>query len=149
MNTSLFARNGIVRFIVPFLLSTLALVGQSIPASACTMQLTLHNDKSGQTNYITLTYKGVDGQTRDHVICQPVPPLQWADVSAEILVGQTMWLRYFHSSKCNPSSQFMSVNLPVPANPTFNHCWFNPDNVDTPNWSGCVNPSQTLAIQFS
>jgi hypothetical protein len=114
--------------------------------------LTIHNDKSDVNNYFTLTYIGADGQTKQHIVCQPIPPLNWIDVLSpsgtpvQILAGQTVWLRYFHSNQCNPSSMFLSVTLPIPAMPVNPHCWFNPDNTTTPNWSGCVNPSQTLPI---
>jgi hypothetical protein len=115
------------------------------------VELTVHNNMSGQINYLLLTYKGNHGKT-DHVFCQPIPPLNWVDVQsspgvpAEIQPGQTIWLRYFHSNKCNPSSRFLSVGLPIPAVPVYNHCWFNPDNTTTPNWSGCVSHPQVLRI---
>jgi hypothetical protein len=162
MNTSpllscLSAQNGLVCFVAPLLLSTLVLFGIVSPNIAYAnpsdlVGLTVHNDKSGQTNYITLTRKGDNGDPKDHVFCQPIPPLDWVDVQSlsgiamQAMPGQTMWLRYFHSPKCNPSSIFMSVNLPIPPSPVYNHCWFNPDNTNAPNWSGCVSPSQTLTI---
>ena len=118
------------------------------------VRLTVHNDKSNETNYFTITYKGNDGKTEEYVACQAIPPLSWVDVKSspdmpiEIPTGQTAWLRYFHSTKCNPSSMLLSVGLPIPAEPTYGQCWFNPDNITTPNWSGCVRFSQTLAIHW-
>lgn len=118
------------------------------------VRLTVHNDKSNETNYFTITYKGNDGKTNEHVVCQAIPPLSWIDVESspgmpvQIPAGQTIWLRYFHSDKCNPTSMFMSVGLPIPAQPTYNQCWFNPDNTTTPNWSGCVRYSQILPIYW-
>lgn len=145
----LFVRKGFVRFVAALLLSTLILVGVVDPRSAyaCTsVDLTVHNDTSGQTNYVRLTYKGIDGTPKDHLLCQSVPALNWQDLNIQAALGQTMWLRYFHSSACNPSSQFLSVNLPVPSQTAVAGCWFNPDNTNSPNWSGCVNPSQILSF---
>ena len=119
------------------------------------VMLTIHNDQSGVTNYFTLTYIGIDGQTNQHVVCQPIPPLNWVDVMSQpstpvqIPTGQNVWLRYFNNKQCNPSSRFLSVVLPIPAVPVSPHCWFNPDNTTTPNWSGCVKPSPTLPIDWS
>ncbi len=118
------------------------------------VKLTVHNDKSNETNYFTITFNGNDGQTKEHVFCQAIPPLSWigaqssSGVPAEVPTGQTVWLRYYHSAKCNPSSMFLSVGLPIPAEPTYNQCWFNPDNTVTPNWSGCVRYSQILPIHW-
>lgn len=112
--------------------------------------LTVHNDTSGQKNYITLT--GSKSNPNASAYCQPVPPLDWVDVEsspgipAKTPFGQAIWLQYFHSPTCDASSNFMSVILHIPTKPVYNHCWFNPDNITTPNWSGCVNPSQTLPI---
>ncbi len=117
--------------------------------------LTVHNDKSNVTNYFTLTYIGIDGQTQQHISCQPISPLNWVDVlsqsgtPAQIPTGQNARLQYFHSKNCNPSSMFLTVDLPIPAVPVYPHCWFNPDNITTPNWSGCVNPSETLPTDWS
>ncbi len=118
------------------------------------IRLAVHNDKSNETNYFTITYKGTNNRTNKHVICQAIPPSSWTDVESssgapvEIPTGQTVWLRYFHSAKCNPSSMFLSVNLPIPAEPIYGQCWFNPDNITTPNWSGCVPVSQILPIHW-
>jgi hypothetical protein len=118
------------------------------------VKLTIHNDKSNETNYFTITYKGDNGKINEHVVCQAIPPLSWInvesspDVPAKIPTGQTILLRYYHSAKCNPSSMFMSVNLPIPVEPTYNQCWFNPDNTTTPNWSGCVRYSQIIPIDW-
>jgi hypothetical protein len=145
----IFVRKIFVRFVAALLLSMLIVVGIVGPHSAyaCTgVDLTVHNDTSGQTNYVRLTYKGTDGNPKDHVLCQSVPALNWQDLNIQAALGQTMWLRYFHSSACNPSSQFLSVGLPVPAQTNAAGCWFNPDNINSPNWSGCVNPSQTLTF---
>lgn len=154
----LFARKGIVRFVTCLLLFTPALVSIVRPNSAYgnpsnLVGLTVHNDKSGQTNYIMITRDESDPYAP--AFCQSVPPLNWVDVesSPDVLAilraGQIIWLKYFHSPKCDPSSNFMSVGLPIPAMPVENHCWFNPDNTNTPNWSGCVNPSQILPINWS
>jgi hypothetical protein len=116
--------------------------------------LTVHNDKSNQTNYFTLTYLGNDGKTIQHIACQPIPPLNWTDVQSpsgtpvQIPMGQTAQLQYYHNNQCHPPDMFLAVNLPIPAMPEYPHCWFNPDNITTPNWSGCVNPSQTLPIDW-
>lgn len=147
-------------FVVSSLTWILAMTHSAGPGAARrnpdnSIELTVHNDTSGQTNYFTLTYVGDDGVTKDHVACQAIPPLDWVNVESspgvptQIPMGQILWLRYFHSSTCNPSSQFMSVSLPIPQVPVYNHCWFNPDNTTTPNWSGCVNPSQILPISWS
>ena len=126
----------------------------SVPSQSDFVELTVHNDESGQTNYFTLTYKGNDGNIKEHVVCQSIPPLNWVDVEsspgepAQVPRGQTVWLRYYHNAKCDPSSMFMSVNLPIPTVPRYNHCWFNPDETDTPNWSGCIRPSQILSISW-
>jgi hypothetical protein len=116
--------------------------------------LTIHNDTSNVTNYFTLTYIGIDGQTQQHISCQPISPSNWVDVlsqsgtPAQIPTGQNAQLQYFHSKNCNPSSMFLTVDLPIPAVPVYPHCWFNPDNTTTPNWSGCVDPSETLPIDW-
>jgi hypothetical protein len=114
------------------------------------VELTVHNDKSGQTNYITMT----DGNNKPLIPCQPVQPLNWADVlswsdtPAKIPTGQIIRLQYFSSPKCDPPSRLLFVDLPIPIDPVHNHCWFNPDNTTTPNWSGCVEPSQILSINW-
>jgi hypothetical protein len=114
--------------------------------------LTVHNDKSGQTNYITIT--GGNSDPKAPVFCQPVPPSNWIDVRSspdvpvQIPTGQIIRLQYFHSPKCDPLSRFLSVDLPIPIEPAYNQCWFNPDNTNTPNWSGCVRPSQILPIHW-
>ena len=116
--------------------------------------LTVHNDKSDQTNYFTLTYLGNDGKTIQHIACQPIPPLNWTDVQSpsgtpvQIPMGQTARLQYYHNAQCLPLDMFLAVDLPIPAIPVYPHCWFNPDNITTPNWSGCVKPSQTLPIDL-
>lgn len=145
----LFVRKGCTRFVAALLLSTLIVVGIIGPHSAyacANVDLTVHNDTSGQINYVRLTYKGTDGNPKDHVLCQSVPALNWQDLNIQAALGQTMWLRYFHSATCDPSSQFLSVALPVPSQTDVAGCWFNPDNTNSPNWSGCVNPSQTLTF---
>src|SRR5690242_11493395 len=99
MNTSrllndLFVRKGIVRFVVPFLLSTVVLVGLSVPASACPpFQLTLHDDQIRGDSYYTLTYKDSNGQ-RQHVVCQRITSLNWADVPVQIPPAQTVLVQY-------------------------------------------------------
>jgi hypothetical protein len=119
------------------------------------VMLTIHNDKSSVTNYFTLTYTGIDGQTQQHVSCQSIPPSNWVDVLSQsgtpvqIPTGQNARLQYFHSKNCNPSSMFLTVDLPIPAVPVYPHCWFNPDNTTSPNWSGCVKPSTRLSIDWS
>src|SRR5690349_20657389 len=93
----LFIRKGNVRFIAAFLLPALAVVGLSMPVSACpptsspnqksgtltssSFQLTFHNVAKPGDSYYTLTYN-LNGQ-KQHLVCQKITSLQWADVPVQ------------------------------------------------------------------
>jgi hypothetical protein len=151
MNTSsqlsyLFVRKGFVRFIASLMLSTLILFGVVGPYSAyaCTyVDVTVHSTNSSQTNYVLLRYQGTDGTTKFSA-CQSVAAYQWQDLNVQAALGQNMNLNYYTDGSCSMNSEFLAVTLPVPSQTDVAGCWFNPDNVNTPNWSGCVNSSQTL-----
>jgi len=144
-----FMRKGLVRFVAPLLLSTLILLGAVGSRHAYawdSVDLTVHADKSGQTNYVKLAYKGLDDQWTG--TCQAVPALNWQDLHIQAELGNDMWLGWYPTSSCetNGDSFIMAVSLPVPSH-TDSDCWFNPAAPSgTPNWSGCVNPSQTLTL---
>ena len=119
------------------------------PGTKGLLGLSLHSDNSiHQTNYVTVTYKGADGNKRNHVWCASVPSGSWYNVPVSNFAeaGQTIWIRYYSSQKCNPSSKFLEAYPQIPQNPPYNHCWFNPSNTTTPNWSGCVKPSQIVPL---
>ncbi len=104
------------------------------------------------TSYIVVTYKGANGNERNHVYCQPIAFQNWYDIPVPdfIKAGQTIWIRYYSSPKCNPSSLLLQATPEVPQNPSFDHCWFNPNpTVNDLNWSGCVNPSEHVDITFA
>jgi hypothetical protein len=145
----LFRRKSILCIVASLLLSTLVLLSIDSPNSAYAdinfVGLSVHSDdQTNQTNYITVTYKGADGNKRDHVSCQSLPYHSWYDIpiSDFIAAGQTISIRYYFSAQCNPSSKFLEASPQVPQNPSYDHCWFNPNaTVNGLNWSGCVNPS--------
>ncbi len=104
------------------------------------------------TSYIVVTYKGANGNERNHVYCQPIAFQSWYDIPVPdfIKAGQTIWIRYYSSPKCNPSSMILQASPEVPQNPSFDHCWFNPNpTVNDLNWSGCVNPSEHVDLTFA
>src|SRR5262249_17329455 len=144
---------GIIRF-VPFLfLSTLFMLSHicspNIAQAASTLVgLSIHSydqqSNGSPTSYIVVTYKGADGNKRDHVFCQSIPFQSWYDIPVPdfIKAGQRIWIRYYSSSKCNPSNLLAQAGPNVPQNPSSNHCWFNPNpTVNDLNFGGCVNPS--------
>ena len=154
----LFTWKSFVRFLTFLFLSTVFLISSiDIPniaqAAIGFVGLSLHSydqqSNGGSTSYIILTYKGADGNKHDHVFCQPIAFLSWYDipVSDFIKAGQTLWIRYYSSPKCDPSSKLLEASPQVPQNPSFNHCWFNPDaTLNGLNWGGCVNPSKHVDV---
>ncbi len=150
-----------IRFLIFFFLSILFLISKMyIPntaqAAISFVGLSLHSydqqPNENQTSYIVVTYKGADGNQRDHVFCQPITPQTWYDIPVPdfIKAGQTIWIRYYSSPQCNPSSLLLQTSPQVPQNPSFDHCWFNPNpTINDLNWGGCVNPSQHVDLTFT
>lgn len=156
-----FTLKSFIRFLAFFFLSIILLISTTfIPntaqAAISFVGLSLRSydqqPNGSPTSYIVLTYKGANGNERNHVYCQPIAFQSWYDIPVPdfIKAGQTIWIRYYSSPKCNPSSLLLQASPEVPQNPSFDHCWFNPNpTVNDLNWSGCVNPSEHVDLTFT
>jgi hypothetical protein len=156
-----FTSKNFIRFLTLFFLCILLLISKmcisdTAQAAISFVGLTVHSydqgDYNGKITYVTLTYTDGNGNTHAHVFCQQMSPQNWYRIPVDSFVkaGTSIWIRYFSNSQCYPSSEFLEASPQIPATPSVNHCWFNPNpTVNDLNWSGCVNPSQHVDITFA